>query len=204
MTKKMILLTAAVLLMIALLIPVVHADTTMYVYTENGGTLNVRSSERIENNVIGTLPYGAQVTVRSSYNGWSQILYPWINTVSGGYRVDYAYVQSRYLISVRPAPYPPTPAPAPAPVPSGSTISSLNVEFRTARKVVPFTVISRPSRATGWVNLRWAPSVEAERIATCPQGKELTVLAELSDWYQVQDPVTGMIGFISRQYVSVK
>ena len=65
-------------------------------------------------------------------------------------------------------------------------------------------MISRPSRATGWVNLRWAPSVEAERIATCPQGKELTVLAELSDWYQVQDPVTGMIGFISRQYVSVK
>ena len=202
MTKKNISLTAAVLLMIALLIPVVHADTTMYVYTENGGTLNVRSSERIENNVIGTLPYGAQVTVRSSYNGWSQILYPWINTVSGGYRVDYAYVQSRYLISVRPSPYPPTPAPDP--VPAGSTISSLNVEFRTARKVVPFTVISRPSRATGWVNLRWAPSVEAERIATCPQGKELTVLAELSDWYQVQDPVTGMIGFISRQYVSVK
>ena len=204
MSKKIISLTAAVLLMIALLIPAVHADTTMYVYTENGGTLNVRSSERIENNVIGTLPYGAEVTVRSSYNGWSQILYPWINTVSGGYRVDYAYVQSRYLISVRPSPYPPTPAPAPAPVPSGSTISSLNVEFRTARKVVPFTVISRPSRATGWVNLRWAPSVEAERIATCPQGKELTVLAELSDWYQVQDPVTGIIGFISRQYVSVK
>ena len=71
MTKKIISLTAAVLLMMALLIPAVHADTTMYVYTENGGTLNVRSSERIENNVIGTLPYGAQVTVRSSYNGWS-------------------------------------------------------------------------------------------------------------------------------------
>ena len=115
MTKKIISLTAAVLLMMALLIPAVHADTTMYVYTENGGTLNVRSSERIENNVIGTLPYGAKVTVRSSYNGWSQILYPWVNTVSGGYRVDYAYVQSRYLISVKPAPYPPTPAPAPAP-----------------------------------------------------------------------------------------
>ena len=199
MTKKIISLTAAVLLMMALLIPAVHADTTMYVYTENGGTLNVRSSERIENNVIGTLPYGAKVTVRSSYNGWSQILYPWVNTVSGGYRVDYAYVQSRYLISVKPAPYPP--APAPAPVPSRSTISSLNVEFRTARKVVPFTVISRPSRATGWVNLRWAPSKSTEVMATYKQNEKLLVIQETNNWYQVEDQDTGNVGFISKQFV---
>jgi len=57
---------------------------------------------------------------------------------------------------------------------------------------------------SGWVNLRWAPSTEAERIATCPQGKELTVLAELKNWYQVEDPATGMIGFIKRTFVSVK
>ena len=47
-----------------------------------------------------------------------------------------------------------------------------------------------------------APSTEAERIATCGQGKELIVLTEMTNWYQVQDPATGMIGFISRQYVS--
>ena len=81
-------------------------------------------------------------------------------------------------------------------------MNSMNAEFRTAVKVAPFTVIARPSRASGWVNLRWAPTTEAERIATCPQGKELTVLAQTNSWYQVQDPVTGMIGFIMQKFVS--
>ena len=83
-------------------------------------------------------------------------------------------------------------------------MAEMNREFRAARKVNAYTVISRPVRASGWVNLRWAPSLEAEVIATCPQGKELTVIAELRTWYQVQDPVTGMVGFISRSYVSKK
>ena len=83
--------------------------------------------------------------------------------------------------------------------------SAMNDEFRTGRLVTdPFTVYARPSRASGWVNLRWAPSTEAERIATCPQGKALTVIGETQNWYQVQDPETGMIGFISRQYVSAQ
>ena len=34
--------------------------------------------------------------------------------------------------------------------------------------------------------------------------KLLTVLAVLSNWYQVQDPSTGMVGFISRKYVSIR
>ena len=113
-------------------------------------------------------------------------------------------MQTRFLVSTKPAPRSVTPAPAPVP---GTTdamkvLNDMNAEFRTARIVpVSFTVVARPSRASGWVNLRWAPSTEAERIAACNQGKELVVLAELRNWYQVQDPVTGMIGFISRQYV---
>ncbi|MBR4500296.1 MAG: SH3 domain-containing protein [Clostridia bacterium] len=63
-------------------------------------------------------------------------------------------------------------------------------------------MISRPSRASGWVNLRWAPSLEADIIATCPQGKTLIVLSEMKDWYQVKDPITGMTGFIGSKYVA--
>lgn len=190
---------AAIMLMLGVVISTACADTVMYVYTEDGKTLNVRSSERVENNVIGRLPFGAEVIVRATYNGWAEIRYPWVNNALNGYQVDYAYVQSRYLVSTKPGT-----TPTPAPEPSGSTIASMNAEFRSAVKVVPFTVVARPSRASGWVNLRWAPSLEAERIATCPQGKVLTVMAQLNNWYQVQDPVTGMIGFISRQYVSVQ
>ena len=100
----------------------------------------------------------------------------------------------------------PTASPNTTPAPTSTTdaakvLSDMNWQFTTAKKVSPYTVVARPSRASGWVNLRWAPTTEAERIATCPQGKELTVLVEMKSWYQVQDPETGMIGFISNQYV---
>ena len=81
------------------------------------------------------------------------------------------------------------------------SVSALNAEFRTAVKVTPYTIVARPTRSTGWVNLRWAPSMDTEVISICRQGKELTVLAELKSWYQVEDPQTGSVGFISRQYV---
>ena len=114
-----------------------------------------------------------------------------------------AYVQRRFLVNHKPTSQPAQSSTVPV---SGGTatavdlakaFSTMNDEFRTGKLVAnPFTVYARPSRASGWVNLRWAPSMEAERIATCPQGKQLTVIG--------QDPQTGMIGFISRQYVSAQ
>ncbi len=206
MKRWLSLAAAAVLLAIA--IPgAVMADNgwTMYVYTENGGSLNVRSSERVENNVLGTLRYGTAVTVYALYNGWAMIWYPY---TSGGYHTDYAYVQSRYLVYQKPSDRRPAPAPTAAPAPSSNAaqvLAEMNAEFRSAKQVTaPYTIVSRPSRASGWVNLRWAPTMEAERIAACPQGKELIVLAVLKNWYQVRDPATGMIGFISSKYVIVK
>ena len=181
---------------------------TMYVYTEDGKTLNVRKTNQVGNNIIGRLAYGSPVTVRNMYNGWAEITYSWVNQY--GVVSNYAYVQSRYLVRYRPSPKS-TGGNAGNPAYPGSSvkdnnkeINNMNAEFRSARKVSPFIVVSRPARVSGWVNLRWAPSLEAERISTCPQGKELIVLSELNNWYQVQDPVSGMIGFISRQYVSVR
>ena len=209
MTKRLISLTLIAVLM-TMLFPVLSAADsyygTQYVYTDNGKNLNVRSTPSTGNNIIGSLKYGAEVTVIEMYdNGWAQIL--WEQKDNGEFGA--AYVQRRFLVNHQPT--------SQSVQPSGSSgaasdvtdttkvISSMNAEFRSARKVsVPYTVVARPSRASGWVNLRWAPSTEAERIATCKQGKELTVLAELKNWYQVQDPETGMIGFISRQYVTTK
>ena len=209
MTKRLISLTLIAVLM-TMLFPVLSAADsyygTQYVYTDNGKNLNVRSTPSTGNNIIGSLKYGAEVTVIEMYdNGWAQIL--WEQKDNGEFGA--AYVQRRFLVNHQPT--------SQSVQPSGSSgaasdvtdttkvISSMNAEFRSARKVsVPYTVVARPSRASGWVNLRWAPSTEAERIATCKQGKQLIVLAELKNWYQVQDPETGMIGFISRQYVTKK
>lgn len=198
MTRKFIALALAVV-MAALLIPaVVAADSgwIMYVYTDNGKTLNVRRDPMVADNIIGQLKFGEAVSVRmTTSNGWACI-----DWGSG----EVAYVQSRFLVNSQPGirPAPSGSGTAPATTDAAKILTDMNAEFRSARQVVPFTVTARPTRASGWVNLRWAPSTESERIATCPQGKELTVLAEMKNWYQVQDPMTGMIGFISRKYVS--
>ena len=207
MNKRLVSLALIAVLMVMLIPSLVVADSyygTQYVYTDNGKSLNVRSSPNTGNNIIGTLKYGAEVTVIEMYsNGWAQIL--WEQNEYGEFGA--AYVQRRFLVNHKPSSQPvqPTAAPASSGTDYAKIFSSMNAEFSSAKQVaVPYTVVARPSRASGWVNLRWAPTTEAERIATCKQGKELIVLAELKNWYQVQDPETGMIGFISRQYVTVK
>ena len=199
MKKRLLSVCLAAALLLTGILPAAAAVETgwiMFVYTENHGTLNVRSSMTTGNNVIGVLNYGAAVHVYTFYSGWALI----------EYNNSTAYVMSRYLVYNQPTtPVVPTPTPAPAPAPSDTSLNEINSEFRTAVRVAqPYRVISRPSRASGWVNLRWAPSTQAERITTCPQGKELLVLSELRNWYQVQDPVTGMVGFISRAYVTAQ
>lgn len=204
MTKRLLSL-ALIAMMMAMLLPAaaIADEWTMYVYTDNGKSLNVRRDPMMGDNLVGSLQYGEAVTVLlTNANGWATIEY-W----TGSQRIV-AYVQSRFLVSYKPAP---KPSGGGSQGSGSSTItdaaqvlSAMNAEFSSARKVSPYTIVSRPSRASGWVNLRWAPSTEAERIASCPQGKELTVIAELRNWYQVQDPATGMIGFISRQYVNRK
>ena len=199
--KRTVSLLLLVVLTMALLLSSAMAISTMYVYTENGKSLNVRSSPSTGNNLIGSLKYGQQVGVeRFLDNGWCAIVW-------GSYGT--AYVQSRYLQWYVPGPKPtvkPTAKPTAAPsTDKAKVLDAINAEFKSAKKVnTPFTVVARPARASGFVNLRWAPSAETTRITTCTQGKELTVLAETKKWYQVQDPATGMIGFISKSYVTRK
>ena len=159
MTKKLLSLALTAILLAAL-IPAALADSerTMYVYTENGKSLNVRRTPEVADNIVAQAKYGDPVTVvATSANGWSTI---WWQDNNGEFH--YYYVQSRFLVNYKPGAKPTT-SPSTTPDPS-----------------------------------------EAERIATCPQGKELTVLVEMKNWYQVQDPETGMIGFISNKYVTRK
>ncbi len=192
--KIFVLALVALMLMTAALPAMTTAEgAIMYVATDNKGYLNVRSDPMVANNVIGHLNYATAVSVRmTTSNGWACIDYP---AAVGGV----AYVQTRFLSWTKPG------SVTPPPSDPGTGLAGINAEFRSARQVpYPFTVVARPSRASGWVNLRWAPSTEAERITTCSQGKELTVLMELNNWYQVQDPMTGMIGYISKNFVTIK
>ena len=174
------------------------APMTMYVVTDNGRGLNVRSSPYLGNNIIGLAVYGSKVDVlRFLDDGWACIVWKQYE----------AYVQSRYLQWYAPSPAVPTAAPTAAPVSPTvapgytDTLAVLNAEFRTARLVTPFTVTVTPTHTNGWVNMRWAPSTNTEVLAIYRSGEKLTVIAETQSWYQVTDPDTEATGYIMKTYV---
>ncbi len=173
-----------------------------YVYTENGKGRNVRATPGGE--VVGSLKYGTRIYCyyRDGGNGWALIDYTY-NMPGVGMGTYACFISSRYLRKTKP----------PARSKSGSSSSAstagstdpaaeINAEFRSGKRVTPFTVTVRPSRASGWVNMRWAPSKSAEIMTTYKANDKLLVIRELSNWYQVEDQDTGDVGFISKQFVA--
>ena len=199
--KKVISLMLSMMMLVLLASAALSESqgTDMYVYTKNGKVLKVRSSmsTKDDSNVIGTLPYGTKVvTYGGNYNGWTLIDY-------GDGWTD-AYVMYRFLSKTKPAPFNPSDNPKQEtgdPIKQASTVLQMNALIASAKYVEPYTVTVRPIRASGWAYMRWFPSRSAEAMATFGANYELTVIAELKDWYQVSDPATGKVGFIYKSYV---
>ncbi len=199
--KKAIGLILAMMLLVLAVSAALAEDQgkEMYVYTKNGKVLLVRSSASAEDNsnVIGSLPYGSKVIIYGTRDGWAMIDY---NNTTG-------YVMYRFLVKEKPAPYESASASnttkqkTAASTKDSSTVAQMNALTASSKDIIPYTVTVRPTRASGWVYLRWFPSESAEKMATYGANYELTVIAELQDWYQVSDPATGKVGFIYKSFV---
>ena len=201
MESRMKKIIGLILTMIMLVMAVSAAlaesqGTEMYVYTENGKGLTVRSTmNTTDSNFVDSLPYGAKVFAYGSPKpGWTYIEY-------GG---KSGYVMSRFLVKSKPAPH----EAGMTTNPGGSfdtraavTVEQINTLLASAKAVTPYTVTLRPTRSSGWVYMRWLPSRNAEQMATFGANYQVTVIAELKDWYQVQDPATGKVGFIYKSYI---
>ena len=205
MKKRLIALLMALVLAAGLIPAALAEDNTpsdsagyYYVYTENGKGLNVRATPG--GDVVGSLKYGTRIYCyyRDGGNGWALIDY-YYNNPGYGYGTYAAFISSRYLRKTKP-PAKPSSSAASSSSASADPATEINAEFRSAKKVTPFTVTIRPSRASGWVNMRWAPSKTARVLATLSTDLPLTVLQELDGWYQVEDG-TGRVGFIDKDYV---
>ena len=175
------------ILMIAVIPAASAAGTVKYVYTRNSKPLNVRSWPSINAAQVGSLPNGQAVTVENytADYAWAVITY----------NGRTAYVMSQYLVDGSPV--------YPTPVPGGNTQSIINAmenEFRTYRVVSPYTVLAKPVRAIGWVNLRYAPSTEFGHAENLYANTQLTVIAETANWLQVRKNDTGVTGYVMRQY----
>ena len=204
MTKRVLSLVLAAV-MALMLMPAVHADTVMYVSPATGTTVNLRSTPEIRNdNLIAQIPYGTALTVKYVTNGWAVIDYR-----QGRY--NEAYMMVKYMTNNY---VPPTANNASRNGTNTDEVNAaneelanqyraMNTQFKSFRLVSKsFTVYGKPSRASGWSNLRFAPNEKAQLIRQVRMNDPLTVIGETDRWYQVQDPVTGFIGYISRFYVS--
>ena len=169
---------------------------TMYVYTENGGKLNVRREPKTGDNVIDQLEYGTEVIVESLVivnADWACIRHP-----KGDNGI--AYVMTRYLVESQPKDAQKRQEEAER----KRNLEELNRQLASARTVAePFMVAVRAARSSGWVNFRVGPGVAADRIASLPDGKQLKVIGETDKWYQAVDMETGKTGYISKNYVTV-
>lgn len=186
---------------------------TMYVYTDNGGTLHVRSEPRKGDNIIGELNYGASVTVLGPVvidASWMVIQYS-----SGPDGV--AYVMARFLVSGKPRAKAKTNNTSASGQPKTTkttktrnqeiieqNMAELNRQLASARLLDrPLLAVVRTTRSSGWINFRVGPGVVSENISPLPDGRELKIIGETISWYQAVDQMTGKTGYISKSYVQI-
>ena len=208
MMKRMMTLALAVIMALGMMIPAAMAgDNTAttesgyyYVYTENGKGLNVR--ETPGGRIVGSLKYGTRIHVDAfTDDTWALIIYNY--EIPGYGKGDYAaFVNRRFLQKNKPADRTETSTTKKAVGSASDTIEDLNKEFASAKQVTPYKVVVRPTRASGWVNMRWAPSQSSELMATYRANDTLLVIKELNNWLQVEDQDTGDVGFINKAFVS--
>jgi len=197
--KRILILTVMLALVLAAVaVPASAGGTTLYVKTGDGGPVNVRNAPNRGAYSMGQVKYGDSVTIDPGFVGsdWTAVVYG----------DSIGYVMSRFLVSEKPAPFTPSPDPSPkkdsdTDVKAYSSVDKLNTIVAGARFVEPYEITVRPVRASGWVYLRWFPTRNAKEVATYGDGKILRVIAELKDWFQVEDPDSGRTGFLYTSYI---
>ena len=192
MRKRVLVCVTAMLLVLA----ICASASAAWIKTENGKAANGRGGPGKDYPLIATVAYGREIVVTGgSQNGYTPIMLP-----SGS---DEVWVLSRFIVNYNPGKY--TPSPKPDSGKSSGNKSdaqnSIYAEFKAARWVNPYEVTTYHKRSSGTINMRWAPVKNAPLIQTYRSGETLNVLCELKDWYQVEDPETGKVGFIRRDFL---
>lgn len=177
----------------------VNPGDTLYVKT-SGGNLSLRAKPSAQADKLARIPYGHSVVALDGYeNGFLKVSY------NDGKKHYEGWVDIKYLDAAKPAPKPtgkPDPKPTAKPDPKKETVASL--DFRSYKLVpegITYIVVAKPSRAGGFVNLRWVPSMDAAVIERMYAGEMMTVISEGNKWMQVMC-ADGYVGFISKDFVT--
>lgn len=192
MNKRILALVAVMTLLMTMIILPTTASAwyTAYSNCSNGKPLHVRKGPGKEYPIIGNIPYRQEIGVDHDLgNGWSELIW---GSVPG-------YAMTSLMSKKDPGPYDPNRKPVTPAKPS----ESLNKIFSQARIVTPYFITLKTARASGSANVRWAPSKSSKLLRAYAAGQEMRVIAELGkDWYQVEDPISGVVGFVNKTYVN--
>ena len=188
MKKALTVLVCMTLLLTAVLpVSALANPASMFVYTSNGGALNMRNSMATgANNVVAKIPYGAVVDVLSNVNKtWAKCQY---NNQVG-------YCMRRYLVTQMPSGHPSNNGG------SGTGSATLTNSMFNGMQACYYTAVVRPAHPSGFVNLRWAPSTAAKVHDKYYANSELIVMAENGSWCQVLDQQNNIMGFMMRSFL---
>ena len=191
-----LILILSLLASAAVIVPAAaEGEELYYVYTANGKPLNMRVEPNKSARLIVKIPYGDEFWVYETLgSGWTY----------GRWANQDGYVMTRFLTKDKPAPKTPSRKDeTPEEYERRKEEEKLTEELRGEKDVSPFTIAVVATRATGWINFRYGPSKITARIASYPDGKELTVQGETDRWYKALDPDTGRIGYINKKFTTV-
>ncbi len=164
----------------------------MYVNTRNGGSVNMRQGPSTDEEVVGTIPYGAKVYINDWLLGGS--------FVEVDYKRRSGFVALSCLSDYPPAPKPqPTKRPQPKPQPQPQPVD-LNIYANFAP--VMYNAVVVPSTPTNFVNLRWGPSTSTPVQSRYFANEQLVVLQANNSWCQVYDPARQTCGFMMKAFLT--
>lgn len=189
--RTLILVTVLVL---ALTVCASAFADTKWIKTQNGKPANARSEPNVNSTWVGSFPYGSEVYTMGTapVNGYTEL------SNGGG-----MWVLTKYLVSSPPAPYVPSKdgGKSSSSKSSGDAQSAIYTEFKAAKWVTPYTAVTRHNRSSGVINMRFAPFKNAPLVEAYKPGELLTVICELKDWIEVQDPESGKVGYIRQDFL---
>lgn len=182
--KKLIALLCLLTLLCGLFAAAQADVGTYYVKTANKGYLNLREAPSTNAHVLGHLNYGTAMSVVLFNNGWAYVK---VNN-------QYGWVLASNISTVNPN--------------GGSGGGGSGYDNKTLKNdmfegftPVSYEVIVNPTRRTGYVNLRWAPSTSAKPMDIRYYGYPLRVLQDNGVWCQVYDEQAGISAFVMKEYL---
>ncbi len=193
-TLSLILALAVFVSVFALMATASAEDKPWYVKTDNGKTLNLREGPSKDSKVILRIPYGDEFWVfETRSDGWAY----------GHWGGQFGYVMTRYLSQTKPGPKPTEAPQTEEEKQAAEEQKKLNKELKSETEVSePFYIAVRATRTSGWINFRVGPSKITGWLSAFPDGKELIVIGETTNWYHARDPESGKVGYIHKNYTT--